>query len=162
MLRYGLGIVNVIKGAAAVLRGAVALKFGEAALIPELHGEADDGAALLLEKRGNGGRVNTAGHSYGDEAALGFRALRQGVELGERRHVQSIVSSNVSICLRRDVRGAACCAPTKTGPKWGARIIGGPWPLCDRWGKVRGAGLRRRGLRSRRSRCRWEWGGGRG
>src|SRR5713226_1200313 len=122
MLRYGLGIVNVIKGAAAVLRGAVALKFGEAALIPELHGEADDGAALLLEKRCNGGRVDTARHSDSNQTALGFRALGQLVELGERHHVQSIVSSNVSICLRRSVRGAAsrqgrdrCCAPTESG-----------------------------------------------
>src|SRR5882724_2410199 len=47
MLRDTLGVVDVVERAAAMLRGAVALKFGEAALIPELHGEADDGATLL-------------------------------------------------------------------------------------------------------------------
>src|SRR6266849_5088000 len=162
MLRYGLGVIDVIERATAVLRGAVALKFGEAALVPKLHGEADDGVALLLQKSGNGGRVNTSGHGYGDEAALGFGALGQRVELGDRRHAQSIVSGNVSVCLHRDGSGAACCATTKTGPKRGARIICGLWPLCDRWGKDRGVGLRRRGLRLGRNRCRRKWCGGRG
>src|SRR5258708_17752292 len=46
MLRYGLGVIYVIERATAVLCGAVALKFGEAALVPELHGEANDSAAL--------------------------------------------------------------------------------------------------------------------
>src|SRR5712691_8639836 len=122
MLRYGLGVIDVIERATAVLRVAVALKFGEAALVPELHGEADDGAALLLEKGCNRGRVDSTGHGYGDEAALGFRALGQGVELGGCIHADSIISSDVSICLHRVVRGAACCATTKTGPKRGARI----------------------------------------
>src|SRR6267143_3826199 len=54
VLRYGFGVVHVVERAAAVLRGAVALKFGEAALVPELHGEADYGAALLLQESGNG------------------------------------------------------------------------------------------------------------
>jgi hypothetical protein len=82
VLRYGLGVIHVIEGAAAVLRGARALKFGEAALVPELHGEADDGSALLLQESGDGGRVDTAGHGDGDEAALGFGALGKSVELG--------------------------------------------------------------------------------
>ena len=89
VLRDGFGIVDIIKRATAVLRGAVALKFGEAALIPELHGKADDVAALLLQESGDGGRIDTTGHGYGDEAALSFRALRECVELGGRRHVHN-------------------------------------------------------------------------
>jgi hypothetical protein len=86
VLRYGLGVIHVIKRAAAVLRGAVGLKFGEAALVPELHRKADDGAALLLQESGNSGRVDTAGHGDGDEAALNFCALGEGLELGGHVH----------------------------------------------------------------------------
>src|SRR5882762_11678702 len=97
VLRYGLGVIYVIERTAAVLRGAVALKFGEAALVPELHGEADDGAALLLQKSGNGGRVDTAGHSDGDEAALGFGALGQGVELGGCVHGDNLIVADSAV-----------------------------------------------------------------
>jgi hypothetical protein len=55
VLGYGLGVVNVIERAATMLRGALALEFGEAALVPKLHGEADDRAALLLQKSGDRG-----------------------------------------------------------------------------------------------------------
>src|SRR5258706_7394732 len=91
VLRYGLGVIYVIERAAAMLRGAVALKFGEAALVPELHRKANDSAALLLQKSGNGGGVDTAGHSDRDEAALGFGALGEGGELRSRRHRNSII-----------------------------------------------------------------------
>ena len=43
-----------------MLRGAVALEFGEAALVPELHREADDRAALPLQESGDSGRVDAA------------------------------------------------------------------------------------------------------
>jgi hypothetical protein len=69
VLRYGLGVIDVIKRAAAVLDGAVALQFGEAALVPELHGEANDSAALLLQECGDSGRIDTAGHGDGDEVS---------------------------------------------------------------------------------------------
>jgi hypothetical protein len=91
VLRYGLGVINVIERTAAVLRGAVALKLGEAALVPELHGEADDGAALLLQEGGNGGRVDTAGHGDGDEAVPGFGALGEGIELGSCVHGDNLI-----------------------------------------------------------------------
>ena len=48
MLRDALGVINVIERAAAVLGRAVSLKLGQAALIPELHRQADYRAALLL------------------------------------------------------------------------------------------------------------------
>jgi len=80
MLCDGLGVVNVIERAAAVLRWAMALQFGEAALVPELHGEADHSASLLLQERSDGRRIDTSRHSDSDEAALSFGALGQGVE----------------------------------------------------------------------------------
>jgi hypothetical protein len=103
VLRYGLGVIHVIERAAAVLRGAVALKLGKAALVPELHGEADYRAALLLKERGDSGRVHSARHGYGYESALGFPALRQRVELGGCGHADCIISCEVSIRLRRDM-----------------------------------------------------------
>jgi hypothetical protein len=67
MLRDALGVVDVVDGAAAVLRRACGLQGGEAALIPQLHGEADDGPALFLHKRGDYGAVDTSAHGYGDD-----------------------------------------------------------------------------------------------
>ena len=69
-----------------MLRGAIALQFGKAALVPELYGQTDDGAALFLEQRWNGGGIHTAGHGDSDEAALDFCVLRKGIELGGRGH----------------------------------------------------------------------------
>ncbi len=74
MLRDALGVIDIVERAAAMLRGHVALKFGQAALIPELHREADNRTALLLQNGGDGGRVHAAGHGHGDEAGLSFRA----------------------------------------------------------------------------------------
>jgi hypothetical protein len=105
MLRHGLGVIHVIERAAAMLRGAVTLKFGEAALVPKLHGEADDVAALLLQESGNSGRVNTAGHGYGDEASLGFGALGEGIELGGCVHGNNFIvaDSAASRKKRREI-----------------------------------------------------------
>src|SRR5229473_7285110 len=97
MLRYGLGVIDVIERATAVLRGAVALKFGEAALVPELHRKANDSAALLVQESGHGGRVDTAGHGYGDEAALGFGAFGQGVELGGCVHGDNLIVADSAV-----------------------------------------------------------------
>jgi hypothetical protein len=67
VLRHGLCVIDVIERAAAVLGRGVTLQFGEAALVPELHGEADNGAALLLQECGDSGRIDTAGHSDSDK-----------------------------------------------------------------------------------------------
>ena len=39
---------------------------GEAALVPELEGEADEGVALGAQERGDGGGVDSSGHGDGD------------------------------------------------------------------------------------------------
>ena len=46
---------------------------GEAALVPELEGEADEGVALGVQERGDGGGVDASGHGYGDGVGLGIR-----------------------------------------------------------------------------------------
>jgi hypothetical protein len=43
---------------------------GEAALVPELEGEADEGCPWRVQQRGDGGGVDSAGHGYGDEVGL--------------------------------------------------------------------------------------------
>jgi len=48
MLRDALGVVDVVDGTAAVLCRACGLQSREAALIPQLHGETDNGAVLFL------------------------------------------------------------------------------------------------------------------
>jgi hypothetical protein len=89
-----LGVVDVVERAAAMLRRAVALQFGEAALIPELHGKADDGAILLKENGCDRGGVDTAGHGDGHEAGgeLSGGRCRKRVELELRGHAVSILA----------------------------------------------------------------------
>jgi hypothetical protein len=67
VLRDALGVVDVVDRATAMLFGRVGLQGGEAALIPELHGEADYFARLFLEEGGYYGAVDTAAHGHGDE-----------------------------------------------------------------------------------------------
>src|SRR5271163_3372611 len=59
------GVIHVVDGAAAAehLLGH-ALLAGEAALVPELHGQADELVAFRLEHGGDGRGVDSAGHGY--------------------------------------------------------------------------------------------------
>lgn len=87
-----------------MLRRAVSLKFGQAALIPKLHGQADDRAALLLQNGGNGGRVHAAGHGDGDEAGMSFRADgKRRFELGDFRHFPVHLQFNLRAGFCADV-----------------------------------------------------------
>src|SRR5262245_16873811 len=81
MLRDALRVVNIVERAAAMLRGAFALQFWQAALIPQLHGEANDGTRLLLQNGSDGRGVDSAGHCDGDEAGTRFSARGKYVEL---------------------------------------------------------------------------------
>src|SRR5216684_3694033 len=67
VLGYAAGVVDVVERAAAAgdLLGH-AFVSGEAALVPELHGQADDVVSLGAEHGGDGGGVNSARHGYGD------------------------------------------------------------------------------------------------
>jgi hypothetical protein len=74
VLGYVACVVYVVDGAAAALNAfRHALAAGEAALIPELEGEADKGMSLGVEQRGNGGGVDAAGHGHGNGVWLGER-----------------------------------------------------------------------------------------
>jgi hypothetical protein len=67
VLGYAARIVDVVDGAATALHGfRHALTAGEAALVPELEGEADEGMSLGVKQRGDGRRVDAAGHGHGD------------------------------------------------------------------------------------------------
>src|SRR5262245_38930832 len=70
-----------------MLRGAIALNFRQATLVPELHGKADNGAPFLLEQGGDRRGVDTTGHSDGDKPGLNLGARREcGLELCRLRH----------------------------------------------------------------------------
>ncbi len=63
LLGYVAGVVDVVDGAAAALDGfGHALVAGEAALVPELEGEADDLVAFGAQECGDGGGVDSSGH----------------------------------------------------------------------------------------------------
>ena len=98
MLRDTLGVIDVVQRAATMLRGTAALQFRKAALIPKLHGQADDGAALLLQKRGHGRAVHAARH--GDRDDVRFRGVRRGqrVELCFRVQVLSLRGTGTLAC----------------------------------------------------------------
>ena len=67
LLGYAACVVDVVDGAAAALDGfGHAFVSGEAALVPELEGESDEGVALGAEQRGYGGGVDSSGHGYCD------------------------------------------------------------------------------------------------
>src|SRR5215470_11765549 len=70
MLCHAFSVVDIVKGTATMRCRAVAVKFGQTALIPELHGEADDRAALALQDYRNGRGVDAARHRYRHQARL--------------------------------------------------------------------------------------------
>ena len=74
MLGHAAGVVNVVERAAASLhRLGHALVSGQTALVPELHGQADDVVSVGAQHGRDGGRIHTARHGYGD--GLGRLAL---------------------------------------------------------------------------------------
>lgn len=62
MLGDAARVVDIVNRTAAMLRGFSGLELREAALVPELHGEADDGLAALVHDCGDGGAVHSAAH----------------------------------------------------------------------------------------------------
>src|ERR1035438_689434 len=64
------GVVDIVDRTAATLDGfGHADVSGEAALVPELHGEANEAVAFGAEHGRNGGGVNSSRHGYGDGCA---------------------------------------------------------------------------------------------
>src|ERR1700751_5232402 len=77
LLSHAAGVVDVVQRTAASLHGLRhALAPGEAALVPELHGQADDVVSLGAQHGRNGGGVNTARHGYGN--SFGIQLLAPG------------------------------------------------------------------------------------
>ncbi len=71
VLGHAFGVVDVVERTTAMLCGAGALQFGQTALIPELHGEAEDVAVLLVEQCCNRGAVDASGHGYRHRVGFG-------------------------------------------------------------------------------------------
>ena len=66
-LRHAARVVDVVERAAASLhRLRHALVSGQAALVPQLHGQADDVVPLGAQHGRDGGGIHTARHGYGD------------------------------------------------------------------------------------------------
>jgi hypothetical protein len=67
------GVIDIVDGTAAALDGlGHALVSSEAALIPKLQGEADEGVALCAQECGDGGGVDSSGHGDGDGLPTGL------------------------------------------------------------------------------------------
>ena len=67
LLGHAAGVVDVVERTAASLHGlGHALASGQAALVPELHGQADDVVSVGAQHGRDGGRIHTARHGYGD------------------------------------------------------------------------------------------------
>src|SRR5271167_2029441 len=61
------GIVNIVEGAASSLHGlGHAFVTGEPALVPELHGQADEVVSFGVQHGRDGGRIDTARHGDGN------------------------------------------------------------------------------------------------
>lgn len=79
VLGYMTRVVDVVDGAAAALRDGfgqtlASVICGKAALVPELEGEADEGMSLGVQKGGDGGGIDAAGHGYCDGVLLRHKA----------------------------------------------------------------------------------------
>ena len=63
------GVVDIVERAAAAGSGGRSVfggEFRQPALVPQLHGHADHGAALAHQHGGDGGAVDAAAHGDGD------------------------------------------------------------------------------------------------
>src|SRR5690348_966714 len=63
-------VVNIVERAAAMRRRASGRELGQAALIPELHGQADDRLTGRVQESSNSGAVHTAAHGDGSQSGL--------------------------------------------------------------------------------------------
>ena len=88
VLGHAAGVVHVIDRAAAALHLlGHAFASGQAALVPELHGQAHHVVAFGAQHGRNGGRIHTAGHCYG----YGLRG---------HKWLYSIIDGSRKRCLR--------------------------------------------------------------
>jgi hypothetical protein len=159
MLRHALGVVDVIERAAPMLRRAIALEFRQTPLVSQLHGEANDRMALLLQHRGDCGRIDAAGHRYRDESGLALGDFRQRVELSFRGHALSILARGrfLAKCRRNgpELRNGrwdnakskfdvgSSSMPSEAEAQTGARILGGESNGCEYMRGLDGSGRTR-------------------
>src|ERR1700730_6165407 len=76
----------------------IALQLREAALVPELHGQPDNGVALLLQEGRDRRGIHPTAHSHSNQAALELRAGGQSVQLCSAAHALLILRENFVSC----------------------------------------------------------------
>src|ERR1700676_865448 len=81
-----------------MLGRAIALQLREATLVPELHGQPDNGVALLLQESRDGRGIHPTAHSHGNQAAPELRAGGQSVKLCNAAHALVILRENFVSC----------------------------------------------------------------
>jgi hypothetical protein len=75
-------VIHIVNRATAALDSLRhALMSSKAALVPKLKRESDDGIALGTQQCGDGGRIDSSGHGYGDDLALVLGRIEHGVLL---------------------------------------------------------------------------------
>jgi len=90
------GVIDIIARAAAMLDGTVGSEMGQAAVVPELHGESDNDFTIAMEQACYDGAVDPAAHGddyrwgkrrrvWDAEANFGVRTRRQAAALQESR-----------------------------------------------------------------------------
>src|SRR6202790_1697138 len=77
VLGHAARVINIIEGAAAArdLLGH-ALVSGQTALVPKLHGQADDVVPFRAQHGRDGGGIDSARHGYGDRLLIGHVLVR--------------------------------------------------------------------------------------
>jgi hypothetical protein len=115
MLGDATSVVDIVDRTAAVLCGRTAFFLRQAALVPELHCEADHGLAAVVEDGGDGGAIDATAHCDGCGGACGHQgdvamALRKRRGLVEQRRTGKSACatySSAAAIARRPV-GCAC------------------------------------------------------
>jgi len=105
VLRDALGVVYIIQRTAAMAVRSAAVELRQAALVPELHRQPDDGRAALLQNRGNRGAVHPAAHRDGGHRWLCL----------SRIHPNSIPLNECQFVIARTMEsGKTVCGGKKT------------------------------------------------
>ena len=107
-------VVDVVDGAAAMLPGGLGvklvLKLRQAALVPELHGEAYDRLAAVVQDGGDGGAVDTAAHGHGNGGGGRRCGFASSFEFSDCRHSgRSFLIGRLEFYLDLSPRGNFAC-----------------------------------------------------
>ena len=106
MLGDAARVVDVVDRAAAMLRGAARFFLRQAALIPELHREADDRLAAIVKHRRDRGAIDAAAHGDGDGADCAVELAASSIAFAESDALRACRMSSSSSSSGHHRRGA--------------------------------------------------------